>query len=127
MRGAMKLKIYEYPKCTTCQKSLQFLEKHKISFEKINIKDCPPSRKELEKMLMYLNNNGGSFKKLFNTSGLQYKELGLSEKIKNGLTEKEALQLLDGNGMLIKRPFVLLPTNGIVGFKEDAWLEFFKL
>lgn len=117
----MSLKVYEYPKCTTCQKALAYLDGKKIKYTKINIKEQPPTKEEILLMLSYLNQQGDSFKKLFNTSGLVYKELGLSEKIKNGLTEKEALGLLFGQGMLIKRPFVLGKNFGLVGFKEDAW------
>ena len=123
----MKIKIYEYPKCTTCQKALQFLDQNKIKYEKVNIKDCPPTQAELKEMLNFLKTQNFTFKKLFNTSGLQYKELNVSEKIKEGMTEDSALQLLDGNGMLIKRPFVLMEKQGLVGFKEDLWREFFKL
>lgn len=123
----MKVKIYEYPKCTTCQKALQFLDLHQIKYEKVNIKDMPPTKSELIKMLTFLKDQNYTFKKLFNTSGLQYKELKVSEKIKEGMTEDEALELLDGNGMLIKRPFLLVEKQGIVGFKEELWLDFFKL
>lgn len=62
----------------------------------------------------------GEVRKLFNTSGIQYRELGLAKKLPN-LSTKEALSLLDGNGMLIKRPFLLGDGVGLVGFKEDKW------
>lgn len=117
----MKLKIYEYKTCSTCQKALKFLDAKKISYEKFPIVDQPPSLAELKKMLKFLKAGGGSFKNLFNTSGVQYRELGISEKIKAGMTESEALELLTKNGKLIKRPFVLTDKTGVVGFKEDQW------
>lgn len=72
-------------------------------------------------MLEILKAKGGSLKDLFNTSGVQYRELKMSEKIKSGLTETEAIKLLSGNGKLIKRPFLLTKNDGTVGFKEDQW------
>lgn len=117
----MKLKIYEYKACSTCQKALKFLDAKKISYEKLPIVDQPPTMAELKKMLGYLKADGGSFKNLFNTSGVQYRELGISEKIKAGMSESEALELLAKNGKLIKRPFVLADKSGVVGFKEDQW------
>lgn len=117
----MALKIYEYPKCTTCQNALKFLDGRKVKYQKVHIVEQPPSMTEIKQMLGYIKANGGTFKKLFNTSGIQYRELGISDKIKNGMTEAEALKLLAGNGMLIKRPFLLTGDDGTVGFKADAW------
>ena len=72
-------------------------------------------------MLQYLKEEGGTFKNLFNTSGEQYRLLKIAEQIKAGLSEKEAMELLSHNGKLVKRPFLLTPKNGLVGFKEEVW------
>lgn len=119
------IKIYEYKNCSTCKNALKFLDSKKISYKKLPIVDQPPTITELKKMLGYLKLNGGSFKNLFNTSGVQYRELNMAEKIKNGLTETETLNLLSKNGKLIKRPFLLLENNGAVGFKIDVWKKLF--
>ena len=63
---------------------------------------------------------GGNVKKLFNTSGLDYKKLNLKEKLQD-LSMEEALELLSRNGNLIKRPFLLTDKMGLVGFQEDQW------
>ena len=115
------IKVYEYKKCSTCQKAIKYLDSKKFSYQNIPIVERPPSISELKKMLQYLKAEGGTFKNLFNTSGIQYRELGISEKIKNGLTEAEALKLLSENGKLIKRPFLLTESSGTVGFKQDEW------
>lgn len=119
------LKVYEYNKCSTCRKALSYLDKKNISYNKIPIVDTPPSQSELKKMLAYLSKRGGSLKNLFNTSGELYRELKMSEKIKNGLSEEAALKLLSTNGKLVKRPFVLSDSNGTVGFDEKLWKEIF--
>lgn len=64
----------------------------------------------------------GNVRKLFNTSGRDYKALGLSEKLP-GMKEAEALALLAGNGNLVKRPFLLTKDGGVVGFQEAAWRQ----
>ena len=120
------MKIYEFKNCSTCQKALKFLDSKKIAYEKIPIVEQPPSLAELKKMLEYLKAEGETFKKLFNTSGVQYRELNISEKLKAGMTEKEALDLLAKNGKLIKRPFLLTENAGTVGFKEDQWKKLVK-
>mgnify|MGYP001422908196 CR=1 FL=1 len=122
----MALKIYEYKNCSTCQKALKFADSKKISYEKLPIVDQPPTISELKTMLKYLKEDGGGFKNLFNTSGVQYRELKIADKIKAGMSEEEALQLLSKNGKLIKRPFILTGKSGAVGFKEDVWKRLLK-
>jgi len=117
----MTLKIYEYKNCSTCKNALKFLEKRGVSFTSVPIVDQPPTISELKRMLAFLEKEGGSLKNLFNTSGEQYRELGVAEKLKAGMSESEALQLLSKNGKLIKRPFVISETEGVVGFKEELW------
>ncbi len=123
----MAIKIYEYKNCSTCQKALKYLDQNDVAYKALPIVEEPPSPAELKKMLGYLKKSGGSFKNLFNTSGQQYRELNISEKIKAGLSEEDAIQLLAKNGKLIKRPFLLTENNGAVGFKQDLWKDLLDL
>lgn len=113
----MKLKVYEYKNCSTCRNALKYLESKKIPFETKPIRETPPTKAELKKMLGYLN---GESKRLFNTSGGDYKELGLKDKLAK-LSIDEQFELLSKNGNLVKRPFVLGDGFGFVGFKEEEW------
>jgi arsenate reductase (glutaredoxin) len=111
------LKLFQYDGCSTCKKAIRFLDQNKVAYQKIAIVDQPPSPSELRSMLKH---TGGELKKLFNTSGVQYREMGLSEKLKT-LSESEAIELLSKNGKLVKRPFLLGDGFGLVGFREDEW------
>lgn len=111
-----KLKVYEYAKCDTCRKALKYLDGRKAAYDKTDITLQAPSRAELKAMLGYV----GDIRKLFNTSGVVYKEMKLSEKVPS-MKEAEALDLLASNGRLVKRPFVLGDGFGFVGFKEEEW------
>ncbi len=115
------MKFYEYKTCSTCIKAAKFLAAKKVNFERIPIVDQPPTITELKKMLLFV----GDIKNLFNTSGQLYRELNISEKVKNGLSDSEALELLAKNGKLIKRPFLLSDKFGVVGFKEETWQKLF--
>lgn len=117
----MPIKIYEYQNCSTCKNALKYLDAKGVKYEKIPIVDQPPSLAELKQMLSSLKDQGLSFKNLFNTSGLQYRELKIGDKIKAGMTEADALALLAKNGKLIKRPFLLSPKANMVGFKKEIW------
>ncbi|XDD50266.1 arsenate reductase family protein [Leptospira sp. WS92.C1] len=113
----MKLKVYEYKNCGTCRNALKFLSAKKVELEVVPIREIPPQKTELKMMLKYLENDS---KKLFNTSGGDYKELGLKDKLGN-MSIEEQLELLSKNGNLVKRPFVLGEGFGFVGFKEEEW------
>ena len=117
----MPIKVYEYKNCSTCKKALQYLDKKKVKYEKYPIVDTPPSLRELQQMLGHLKASGKTFKNLFNTSGEQYRELKISDKIKAGMSEDEAIKLLSKNGKLIKRPFLLTDKSGATGFQEEIW------
>ena len=111
------MKIYHYAKCSTCRDALKFLDGRGVRYTPVEIDNTPPSKSELKKMLKYYD---GNLRRLFNTSGLVYKELGLKEKLST-LTEDQALELLSSNGKLVKRPFVLGDAFGMVGFAKDEW------
>ncbi|MBC7692743.1 MAG: arsenate reductase family protein [Methylotenera sp.] len=115
--GKPAVRIYEYANCSTCKTALKFLERHQIAHVKLPIVDEPPSKSELKKMLSFYQ---GDLKKLFNTSGQVYREMGLGAKLST-LTQDEALELLAKNGKLIKRPFLLSSEGGLVGFREAEW------
>ncbi len=116
-----KVKVYSYKKCSTCVKAQKFLDKNKIKAEVLDITEVPPTRAELAVML---KNYDGELKKLFNTSGVAYRENNLKDKLPT-MTEAQALKMLSQNGRLVKRPFVLKGTKGLVGFKEDQWAQLF--
>ena len=62
----------------------------------------------------------GNIRRLFNTSGGDYKTLNLKDKLPD-LSDSAAMDLLAANGNLVKRPFVLTKNGGVVGFKEEEW------
>ncbi len=117
-----QIKIYHYERCSTCRKAIKYLEANKISYEALPIVEKPPTKAELK---VALKDFGGELKKLFNTSGLVYREMKLSQKIKT-MEEKEAIDLLNENGKLVKRPFILTEEGTLLGFKEAEWDKVFK-
>jgi Spx/MgsR family transcriptional regulator len=116
------LKFYGYKKCSTCRKAEKWLESQSIEYRFVDITEVVPSSAELKKALKALKEKDGSLKNLFNTSGVQYRELKIKDKLPN-LSEAEAIELLSGNGKLVKRPLVLEGNACTVGFKEDVYKE----
>ena len=117
----MSVRVYEYVKCSTCRKALKFLKNGGIAYTPVAIVDHPPTVPELKAMLGFT----GDIKRLFNTSGVMYRELGIADKLKK-MSSERALELLAKNGKLVKRPFVLLADRGLLGFNEAEWTAAFK-
>ena len=113
----MLMIIYCYNKCSTCKKALKFLDDNNIKYELIDIKECNPNIDILKEIK---NKANVDINKLFNTSGLIYKELELSKKLSN-LTDDEKYNLLASNGMLVKRPILIENDFALLGFKEEIW------
>ena len=109
------MKIYQYNKCGTCRKALKYLEEKNVKFESIPIRNQPPTKQEIKKMLDQFG-----VKRLFNTSGQDYRNLKIKDKLV-GMSEKEIIELLNSNGNLIKRPFVVGDNVLLIGFKEEEW------
>ncbi len=111
-----------YPKCSTCQKAKKWLEEQGIAFNERDIKLDNPTEDELR---MWYGRSGLPLKRFFNTSGLQYKSLGLKDKLP-GMTEDEQLALLATDGMLVKRPLLVDDGFVLTGFKQAKWEQALK-
>ena len=108
-----------YPKCTTCQKAKAFLDSRGVAYDLRDIKLENPTADELRGLW---KKSGLPLKKFFNTSGLQYKALGLKDKLPE-MDEEAQLSLLATDGMLVKRPILAGEDFVLVGFRQPEWEE----
>ena len=108
-----------YPKCTTCQKARKWLDGQGAAYEARDIKEDNPT---LEELTAWYRRSGLPLKKFFNTSGLQYRALGLKDRLPE-MSEDEQLALLASDGMLVKRPLLVTEEKAIPGFREAEWQE----
>jgi arsenate reductase len=113
----MRITVYHYPKCSTCRKARAFLDARDVAYDAIDIVEHPPSRAKLEAMW---KRSGLPLKKLFNTSGVSYREGRFGERLRT-MTDAEALDALARDGKLIKRPLIEGPDFVLVGFDEAAY------
>lgn len=112
----------EYPPCSTCKKAKAWLDANGVSYTARHIKEENPSYDELK---LWYKRSGLPLKKFFNTSGLLYKSLNLKDKLP-AMTEEEQLRLLATDGMLVKRPLVVLEDRVLTGFREAEWEKYLK-
>ena len=96
-----------YPKCSTCQKAKAWLQERGVAFDELRA---------------WHEKSGLPLKRFFNTSGLQYKALGLKDKLP-AMTEDEQYALLATDGMLVKRPLLIGEDFALPGFKVKEWEE----
>lgn len=122
MKGMIKMLFANYPKCTTCIKARKYLESKALDFESRHIKEDRPSYDELKE---WHKKSGLELKRFFNTSGTLYKSMNLKEKLP-AMTDEEKLKLLSTDGMLVKRPILVLKDKVLVGFKQSEWDEVLK-
>ncbi len=109
----------EYPPCGTCKKAKKYLKGQGAAFDCRHIAEEPPTREELE---TWREKSGLPLKRFFNTSGKEYRELALKEKLP-AMSEAEQFELLSSDGMLVKRPILVKGDTVLVGFKEKEWEE----
>jgi arsenate reductase len=131
------LKLYSYPRCSTCRKAIAWLQGQAIamdamavgtaavdgeapSVELIDITLQPPSLQELSRALQQLGR-----KRLLNTSGQSYRALGAATV--QAMDDPALLQALAADGKLIKRPFLIADDGTIVtGFQQAEWESLFR-
>ena len=111
----MKTLFIGYPKCTTCKKAYAALCDLGIEAEYRNIKE------DIQGWI----DKGVSIDKLFNTSGMLYRELNVKEKRKT-YTQEQLIDLLASDGMLVKRPIVIQEDKIIIGNKPNDYASLNK-
>ena len=115
--AATTIKLFGYKKCSTCRKAEKSLEALGVDYQFIDITENPPSASALKKIAKLA---AVEPKKLFNTSGVQYRELKIKDQLPQ-LSQEDIFSLLAGNGRLIKRPLTTDNGRATVGFKEDIF------
>ena len=117
------MEFINYNKCSTCKRAKEYLDKNNISYIDRQIKENNPTFNEIKKWIDKYNIN---IKKLFNTSGILYREMNLKDKL-NNMNEDEMISVLASDGMLVKRPILVSDDKILIGFKEKEWNEYFRI
>lgn len=108
-----------YKRCSTCKNIEKLLQEKNIPYDYREIDKDLLSVDELKKIK---DQAGVDIFKLFNTSGIRYRELNLKDK-KKDMTEEEIFELLSTDGMLVKRPILLKDGKAYVGPQVKKYLE----
>ena len=107
-----------YNKCSTCKKAMDYLNIQQQEFVFRDIKENNPTYDELK---YWIDKYDIEIKKLFNTSGIKYRELNLKDKL-NNMSNEDKIKLLASDGMLIKRPLLITDKKIYIGFNMKEWI-----
>ncbi len=114
----MTVLFVEYPKCSTCKKAKAWLDAHGVAYVDRHIVGDNPTAAELA---AWRERSGLPLRRFFNTSGMKYRELGVKAQLDAGMSDEDAYALLATDGMLVKRPVLVLDDTVLVGFREAEW------
>ena len=115
-----KIILYSYLKCSTCRKAVKWLESRDFEFKLI---DIVKERPLVNYLNLALEQYSDDKKRIFNTRGQAFKTLNLDVY---GLSREEIIQLLLGDGKLIKRPFLIYEEEKVIlGFNEIEYAKQF--
>ena len=108
-----KIIFYSYLKCSTCRKAAKWLKSTDFEFQLIDIVKEPPLVNYLNLALVQYSDDK---KRIFNTRGKAFKTLNVDIY---SLSREKIIQLLLGDGKLIKRPFLIYGEKKVIlGFNE---------
>lgn len=108
-----------YKRCSTCKNIEKLLQERNISY---NYREIDKDLLSVDELKKIKDQAGVDVFKLFNTSGVRYRELNLKDK-KNDMTEDEIFKLLSTDGMLVKRPILLKDGKAYIGPQVKKYLE----
>lgn len=113
------MKFICYEKCSTCKGIEKSMENKGLDYQFRSIKGDNPTSEEIKR---WHEMSGLDIKRFFNTSGTIYRENNLKDKI-DGMTLEEKYNLLATDGMLVKRPILLVDDQVFVGPDVKKYLE----
>jgi arsenate reductase (glutaredoxin) len=118
----MAIKVYQYPKCSTCRKALKWLDERGLNYAATDLVASPPSASTLRDLHA---RSGLPIARFFNTSGESYRAGGFKARVA-GMSERDAIAALAADGKLIKRPIVDTGSAVLVGFDAAAYTAAFQ-
>ena len=108
-----------YDRCSSCKKAQTWLDERGETYTRREIKAEPPTEAELR---AWQKMSGLPLKRFWNTSGQQYRALGLKDKLAD-MTEDEQFKLLASDPMLVRRPILIGDDFVRPGFRQPEWEE----
>jgi arsenate reductase len=115
---AKPIAVYGIKNCDTMKKARAWLDEHRIAYAFYDYQNEGIEKETLEGWAKQIG-----WETLLNRAGTTFKKL--SDKDKEGLTEKKAITLMLAQPSMIKRPVVDAGGKLTVGFKPEIYEKTF--
>ncbi|MDA1334757.1 MAG: arsenate reductase (glutaredoxin) [bacterium] len=115
----MKATIYHNPRCSKSRATFDLLREHNVDVEVIEYLQNPPTEVQLRELLGKLEMEAID---LVRKGESVYKELYSDKE----MTEKELIEMMVENPILIERPIVVFGQKAVIGRPPENVLEFLK-
>lgn len=113
------VKVYGIPNCDTVKKALAWLKENKIAFEFYDFKKTGVSAIKLKEWV-----KASSLDIVLNKKSTAYRNLSVEDQQKISL-KSEALNIMQDNTNLIKRPVVEIAGTVLHGFNVEEYKKTF--
>ncbi len=110
------LTLYGIPNCNTMKKARTWLDEHQLEYTFHDYKKAGIDRATLEAWVGRIG-----WEPLVNRRGTTWRKL--PEEAREGIDQERALQLMQDNPSLIKRPVLDAGDQLLVGFEADSWQQ----
>jgi len=116
----MQIQIYGIPNCDTVKKARKWLDAQGLDHA---FNDYKKVGADADKLTVWIADKGVDA--VLNKRGTTYRKL--SEEQKSSINDSTAIDILRDHPSMIKRPILVHEGEIILGFKDSAYAEFFKL
>jgi len=108
--------MYGIPNCDTIKKARKWLTQHNIKYQFHDYKKLGTDEQQLQNWLQELG-----WEQLINKRGTTWRKL--DESIKSSMDNEAAIQVMQDNPSIIKRPLLILKDQKILGFNENTYTQ----
>lgn len=107
--------LYGIPNCDTTKKAMDWLKKHKISYEFHNYKESGISAKKLKEWC-----DKAGLEKVLNKRSTTWRELSAAEQ-ESVVDTQSAIEIMKENNSIIKRPIIEYKNELLIGYDEKKY------
>ena len=112
------IKIYTVASCSSCKKAKEWLEKHELSYQEINLITSRISRENLLEILALTEEGTGD---IISRRSQAYQRLKIDF---DSIKLNELVQLIEENPTLLRRPLIIDEKRLQVGYNDDEIRKF---
>lgn len=105
--------LYTLKTCDTCKKAIKWLDEHAIAYENRDVRTDGLARETIARIVATMG-----WDKAMNRRSTTWRNLSDAEK--TGIDDQKAIDLIEANPTLMKRPVFMIADDIHAGFDEEV-------